>query len=115
MTDSSGGGGDTFLAFENQLGDPLTANDQFAYRLVGGRIERSKDAGRITPPPEYLSLTAPEITITDLRFYVTGTTAGSDQPYVTILIRGLVSAGTISSTAFDIQTTIGIRTPNFIP
>ncbi len=108
MTDSLGAGGDTFLAFESQMGNPLLASDQYVYRLTGGHIERSTDGG-VT----YLNLTAPEINITDLRFYVTGTETNNNQPYVTMLVRGVVSAGTKSSTEFDIQTTIGVRTPNF--
>lgn len=108
MTDGLGAGGDTFLAFESQLGSASNDADQYVYRLNTGRIERSTDRG-VT----YLSLTAPEINITDLRFFVTGTETNVNQPYVTMLVRGVVLPGITSSTAFDIQTTIGIRTPNY--
>lgn len=108
MTTALGGGGGAYLAFENQRGDSLNTNDQYAYRLRNGQIERSKDSGAT-----WLGLTAREITITDLRFFVTGTEVNNNQPYVTMLVRGVMSSGTISSTEFSIQTTIGMRTPNF--
>lgn len=108
MTDSLGAGGDTFLVFESQLGSVSNDADQYVYRLNAGRIERSTDRGST-----YMSLTSPEINITDLRFYVTGTETSNNQPYVTMLVRGVVLPGTTSSTVFNIQTTIGMRTPNF--
>ncbi len=53
------------------------------------------------------SITAPEVTIDDLKFYVVGTTPGdSSQPKIIIIVKG--SAGTVGSTArttFHVQAT----------
>lgn len=57
-------------------------------------------------------VTAPEINISKLTFFVkgTGTTASGDtkQPYVTILMEGVAKTGSISS-AFELQTTVTQR------
>jgi prepilin-type N-terminal cleavage/methylation domain-containing protein len=108
MTSNTGGGGDTCLAFEHQNGNPTIGTDQYVYRLNGNRIERSTDSGTT-----WLYLTAPELNISALRFYVGETQAGADQPYVTMIVRGTSGASSKTATNFDIQTTIGVRTPNF--
>ncbi len=108
MTDDTGGGGATCLAFESQRGDPSISTDQYIYRLSGNRIERSTDGGST-----FLALTAPELDVTNLRFYVTGTETSSNQPYVTMIVRGSASTTPRTATDFNIQTTIGERTPNF--
>lgn len=105
---STGGGGSTTMAFESQSGDPLNSNDQWVYRLNNGSIERSTDSGST-----YVALTAPEIRITTLRFWVDGTAIGSQQPFATILIRGIASTSAKTFTEFNIQTTVSQRTPNF--
>lgn len=110
MTDATGIGGDVCLAFESQGGSLLDTTDQYVYRLSGNRIERSTNSGG-----GYLALTAPEINISLLRFYVTGTEVSLRQPYVTMLVRGVATSSSKTTTTFDIQTTIGVRTPNFAP
>ena len=82
MTDDVGGGGDVCMAFESQWGDPAVAADQYIYRLQSNRIERSTDGGAT-----YLALTAPELEVSNLRFYVSGTETDVNQPYVTMVIR----------------------------
>ncbi len=108
MTDAVGNGGDVCLAFESQTGNPLIDTDQYVYRVSGNRIQRSTDSGAT-----YLALTAPEINMTALRFYVTGTEPSLRQPYVTMVVRGTATSSSKTSTSFDVQTTIGVRTPNF--
>ncbi len=108
MTDVLGNGGGSCLAFESQNGDPLTANDQIVYRINSGRIQRSKDGG-----VSYQDLTAPEINITDLKFFVYGTTLDQDQPVIAMLLRGTATVGGKETTTFNVQTNISARTPNF--
>jgi Tfp pilus assembly protein PilW len=104
---NTGSNGATSFVFENQGGDTSVATDQYVYRLNAGSIERSTNGGAT-----YIALTAPEITITTLKFWVDGTTIATDQPYVTILVRGTASTSAKTYTTFDIQTTISQRTPN---
>ena len=106
---TDGGGGESCLAFEGPNGNPAALDDQIVYRLTSGQIERSLDSGQT-----FVGLTAPEISITDLRFYLYGTTLNIEQPVVTMLLRGSVNMNAKTSTDFDIQTTIAPRTPNFI-
>ncbi len=85
--------------------DPLDNNDQIEYALSGGRIEK-----RIygTSPSTY-PITAEEITITDLKFYVIGTgNSDGKQPKVVFTISGYSGAGN-SKSDFNIQTTVSQR------
>ncbi len=108
--DANGGGGDICLAFESQKGDATTDLDQVVYRLSTARIQRSRDSGTT-----FLDLTAPELKVNDLRFYVYGTTLNADQPVVTMLLRAVAGLTKKTTTAFNIETTIGSRTPNYAP
>lgn len=107
--DSQGNGGATCVAFEPATGNPSSSNDQVVYQWTSGRIERSTDGGQT-----FVSLTAPEINVTDLRFFVYGTTVKVDQPVVTMLLRGTATLSPKISTSFNMQTTIAARTPNFL-
>lgn len=108
MTSTAGDGGDVCFVFEGQYGNPANANDQIVYRLFNHRIQRSADSG-VT----FKNLTAPEIDITSLRFYVYGSTPNQDQPSVTMVFRGTAPISERATTDFNIQTTISSRTPNF--
>ena len=108
LTDALGGGGDQCFAFESQFGDQKIASDQYVYRLFNRRIQRSKDGGT-----NFIDLTAPEITINELRFFTYGSTPDTHQPVVTVLIRGTASVTPKVATDFNIQTTLGSRTPNY--
>ena len=85
----------------------VLTNDQderVGYRFEGSSIERKIDSGN------WLSLTATELEITDMRFYVTGATASDAlQPIVTLAISG--NAGEIENTdtTFYVQTTVTQR------
>ncbi|OGZ08360.1 MAG: hypothetical protein A3C93_02745 [Candidatus Lloydbacteria bacterium RIFCSPHIGHO2_02_FULL_54_17] len=107
MTGEVDGGGDVCLAFEGQLGVPTLPDDQISYKLSGRSIVRSIDNGAT-----YLPLTAPELGITDLKFFVDGTTPGFDQPVITIVVRGSASTTRRTATSFNVQTTVGAYTPN---
>ena len=102
MTDTYGGGGDVCLGFTSQQ------DDRVIYRLKNNRIERSRDGG-----VSFIPLTAPEIIINDLRFFVSGTLQNSQQPVITMLVRGTVQQGTKTVTDFNVETTVGSRTPNY--
>lgn len=108
LTDTLGNGGDQCFAFESQFGDTTIATDQFVYRLLDHRIQRSKDGGAT-----FVDLTAKEINIDDMHFFVLGSTPDTHQPVVTVVIRGTASVTPAISTSFNIQTTLGSRTPNY--
>lgn len=93
------GVGANSLAFRSQSGNDMI------YRLNGATIERSKNGGAI-----WSALTAPEITVNSLKFYVWGaTSADDDQPIVLITITG--TAGKNITTDFTVQTTVTRRIP----
>ena len=97
--DCSAGG--PALTFKNYLGQVVI------YRLFNGQIQKSSDGGA-----SFLGITFPEITISDLKFYVVGSNPPPDtsQPRVTISIKG--EAGTTaqrSKSEFNVQTTISQR------
>ena len=108
LSDNLGNGGDQCFAFESQFGDQGVSTDQYVYRLFNHRIQRSKDGGAI-----FIDLTAPEITINDLRFFTFGSALDTHQPVVTVFIRGTASVTPRVATEFNIQTTLGSRTPNY--
>lgn len=102
--------GGTCIAFEHQNGDINSAADQFMYRIQNGQIQRSKLSGAVG---SWEAMTAPEITITDLKFWVGGVLpVYTKQPYVTMVIRGTALTGPKSSTTFNVQTTVSQRVPN---
>ena len=69
---------------------------------TGGCLERSVDGGL-----SYVAITAPEVAITDMKFYVIGTTRGdSVQPKVVIVIKGVAGGGDVKiQTKFHLQAT----------
>lgn len=107
ITSDTGAGGAECFALEGPGGDLNTTNDQIVYRLNNSRIQRSTDGGST-----YIDLTAPEVVVESLKFYVNGSVRDEDQPNVTILMK--VSAGITpeTKTTFNVQTTVGQRTPN---
>lgn len=70
-----------------------------------GCIARSTNGGST-----FLSITAPEVVITDFKFYVFGSVSGdSYQPKVSITLSGQVQVSTTQSSKFNIQTTVTQR------
>jgi len=80
---------------------------QVHYRLIGTSIEKSINANN--PSAIYVPVTAPEINIQDLKFYVTGATLDSLQPRVVIVIKGSAGAKPSSQTEFTMQTAVSQR------
>ena len=91
----------------NNDGYPNVASpspDIVEYSVVSGRIQRV-----ITSNGTYTSfITAPEVVIDNLVFYVTGSGPGNGQAKVLISIRGYSGVGQTQSN-FNIQTTISQR------
>lgn len=91
--------GGILFAFEPFDGNPGIPNDQEVYRLLDGRIERSMNSGSSFTP-----VTADEVQIDDLAFYVVGTTPGDDfQPKAVITIRGSAGETERTRTEFALQ------------
>jgi hypothetical protein len=61
-------------------------------------------------------MTAPEVNITDAKFFVSGSErAGEEQPKVLIVVRGISPAGPRAlPTEFMVQTLVSQRVPNFL-
>lgn len=88
------------------------ANDgvtEIVYRQTDTTIEKSTDGGLT-----YLPVTAPEISIQDLAFYVLGTLPSTSegtplQPKVLIKIKGSAGTGEGEKTDFTVQTLVSQR------
>lgn len=57
----------------------------------------------------YAPLTAAEVTITNLQFYVEGAEDSELQPYVAIYLSGEVPVGGLQTSSFDLQTSVAQR------
>ncbi len=101
--------GGLLVAFEETGGDPDDINDQVVYRLNGTHLERSLESGA---NDTWVAITAPEVEITNFRFYVRGSTpySGGDleQPRILMVIKGTadVQGG---PTEFTVQSSITQR------
>lgn len=95
---SSGGTLVSFLSSDGQ---------QIAYRLNGTQIEKSVDGGST-----YIAVTAPEINIESLSFYVLGASpapANTLQPRVLIKIKGSAGSKAKTKSDFSLQTLVSQR------
>lgn len=96
--------GGVSLAFEPFNGSPSDPTDQWIYTYNSGtkRLYKSENTGGTTFP-----VTAPEVTIEDMKFYVVGSTKGDDvQPKVVIVVKGTAGASKAKTrTTFSIQAT----------
>lgn len=92
--------GGNVITFRNYLGQTII------YRLNGSKIEKSDNGGA-----SYLSMTFPEITISNLTFYVLGSNPPPDQnqPRVTITVAGQTGITPRTMKKFNIQTTVSQR------
>lgn len=100
--------GDVFSYKANRSLIGNSENDFVEYKLVGESIQK-RVYGDGTD--SLMSITAPEIHITVLKFYVIGTQpAPTDtrQPKVVVTVKGYAGAGN-SRSDFDIQTTVSQR------
>lgn len=85
----------------------FTASDgrEIVYELADGTIYKSTDGGA-----GFLPVTAAEIEISDLSFYVLGTLAGDAlQPKVIIKIKGTAGVKDVDETDFTLQTLVSQR------
>jgi len=113
--------GDDYFAFEAVNGDIGNSGDQVVYKFeadpatcgansIGGCIMRSLNSG-----VDFVSITAPEVDITDLTFYVVGSVAEfqsdptTSQPKVVMTLMGEVPSGPSQVTDFSLQTTVTQR------
>ena len=85
-----------------------------AYRQNGGALERAVVAAgeewRLSLSGPYVPITAPEIPIEKLRFYVAGTSLTDDeQPRVLIVMRGFMQGKSKVANRFDIETLVSQR------
>ncbi|MEK7133036.1 MAG: type II secretion system protein [Patescibacteria group bacterium] len=96
--------GGTALAFEAFGGNTDDPADQRIYSYDSGakRIYKSEDGGA-----HAFAITAPEVSIESMKFYVVGTARGdTTQPKVVMTVRGIAGATSIKTqTAFNIQAT----------
>jgi type II secretory pathway pseudopilin PulG len=97
--------GDTAIAFEPSGGDPNSESDQVVYTLDSGAIVISTDGGG-----SFLAVTAPEVVVDNLHFYVAGATVATEQPRVLIVLKGHVGTATSPEhTNFSLQTLVSQR------
>lgn len=97
--------GGVLFAFEGNQGDITDSTDQVVYRFVNSRIEKSIDGGTT-----FIPITAPEVTINEMKFYTVGTTRGdTSQPRVVMTIQGTAGVSSRAQTSFNLQTTISQR------
>ena len=114
-------GGDDYLAFEAVGGDINDSSDQVVYRLetspatcgpasTGSCIMRSDNSGG-----DFFPITAPEVVVSNLTFYVVGSEPQfqgdptTSQPKVVITLSGSIVIGTAPPTVFALQTTVTQR------
>lgn len=98
-------GGSQYFAFESASGDPNTNADQYVYRFANNRLERSTNGGGT-----FVAVTAPEVVIEDLRFYVVGAIPGDTvAPKVVIVVRGYAGISSRTRSNFNLQTTVTQR------
>jgi prepilin-type N-terminal cleavage/methylation domain-containing protein len=98
-------GGTGFRFISNRDLDSVGGNDPVEYTFSNGRIYKQRFGVDTSPVP----VTAEEVVITYMRFYVIGSSAGDlKQPRVVMTISGDVGTGKNKST-FNIQTAISQR------
>ncbi len=103
--------GDTYLALV-----PVTGSARLYYRYdtdptICSQTGKVGCISRSTDGITWLAITAPEILVSNMKFYVVGAERTSDtiQPKVMMTISGYVNIGSISSTTFALQTTMTQR------
>lgn len=101
---------DTQACATGATGITLTADTGalVGYRLEGTAIERRIVDGE--DDTDWIALTAPEVEVSELRFYVTGAAEDDGlQPTVTLVVRGEAGTDLETDTTFNIQTTVTQR------
>ena len=95
----------TFLAADSTMGQVVYCKGTAtACDASGTTILRSINGGQLLP------ITAPEVNISTLKFFVTGAPAGDNiQPKVTILLRGVVQVSASKTSPFNLETSVTQR------
>ncbi len=97
--------GGVLVGFEAFDGDPTDPSDQIIYRFNNSRIEKSSDGGTT-----FVAITASEVTINEMSFYVVGTTRGdASQPRIIMTVDGSAGISSRVQADFNLQTTISQR------
>jgi len=106
FTFTAPGGSSVKYRFENTTTDASNAATVCGQSgAVVGCIARSTDGG-----VNWAAVTAPEVIITKLSFFLLGTTANDQkQPKLTILLSGYVQATGIRQTVFNLETSVTQR------
>lgn len=91
-----------FLSAENQTIQYCRGNGSTC-SSSGTAVLVSKNGAAFAP------LTASEVTITNLQFFVTGAQGATLQPYVVILLSGTIPVSATQSSTFDLQTSVAQR------
>lgn len=103
--DCAGAGGQ-YLAFEGANGNYLDPSDQIVYRLNNGAIQKT-----VAPIDNvFVPLTDPAVTVTNLKFYVSGSDPlDGEQAKVLIILNAYIESKPGQKTEFNIQTTVTQR------
>lgn len=95
----------TYIAFEPPTGDTLSPSGQTVYRLNENSIEKSTNGGA-----SFATLTDPNVTITDLKFYVSGADPrDAIQSKALMILRAETKIKGDEKAVFNIQTTVTQR------
>jgi len=98
-TPSDCASGGVLFAFETFDGDRGDPTDQFVFRLMNNRLERSSDSGST-----FNAVTAEEVHIDGLTFYVVGSASGDNlQPKMVVTIHGTAGVTPRTETKFELQ------------
>lgn len=90
--------GDTAVAFQTKMGTVV-------YKLNGTEIDKSTDGGNT-----YLPVTAAEVNVSDLKFFVLGSSVGDGlQPRAFVKIKGSSQIKNADRTDFTVQTLVSER------
>lgn len=103
--------GSTFIAFETYGGNTTTQSDQREYWFAKdanniGRLYESIDGGTTSYP-----VTAPEVNLQSVTFFVSGSTVqDSTQPRMIVIVKGIAGSSKVKlQTTFTIQATASQR------
>ncbi len=108
---ANGGAGFSFNEGGQSLtGDTLNDSRRISYRLNGTTLERRLGNGdgdsNVNETEDWSDVTSPDIEVTEVRFYSTGTTrTDASSPTVTVYLKGVTGDDEIQS-EFNIQTTV---------
>jgi prepilin-type N-terminal cleavage/methylation domain-containing protein len=111
ISDSKGAGGKNCVRFYGPVTSYSALKEiKYRYNSSNKSVERSIMGGT------WQSMTAPEVEVSSMKFYVNGSRLGNagvegDQPVVTMVMQGVARVSRVAK-PFSIQTTIAPRTPN---